>query len=289
MFFDPGTTTFLRDLLPWAGAFFRIITEMGGETFLVPFLLIGFWAYRKRESMIITFILIVSIITHYWLKYVIANPRPPTSYWYGDVEAVNFSTPSGHAQNAGTLYSWLACKVKTWWMMLTSGILIFLIGISRIYLGVHFLGDVLLGWAIGIAIGLVAFYFETQISDFASQIKEEYWYLLLFVIGFILVIVSSVLPYPPGDNFGAYGGLIMGAAVAFPLEKRYVNFDLGPHIGRPNFIARVVIGLVLVIGVMMGLSQFLPTSEIWLRALRYFTVVFVGVFLWPLIFKRLGL
>jgi membrane-associated phospholipid phosphatase len=287
MFFDPSITTFLRDLLPWAGAFFSIVTEMGGELFLISVLLIGFWAYRKRESMIITLILIVTILTNYWLKYVIGNPRPPASYWFGDVEATNYSTPSGHAQNAGTLYSWLAGKVKNWWMILASLTLMFLIGISRVYLGVHFLGDILLGWAIGIVIGLVAFYFEPQISDFASRIKTEYWYLLLFIIGIVLLVLGSVLPYPPGDNFGAYGGLTMGAAAAFPLEKKYVDFDL--VVGRPRLVARVVIGLVLVIGLMLGLSPFLPTSEIWLRAIRYFTVAFVGIFLWPLIFRKAGL
>jgi membrane-associated phospholipid phosphatase len=287
MFFDPNITTFLRDLLPWAGAFFSIVTELGGELFLISVLLIGYWAFRKREAMIITLVLIVSILANYWLKYAIGNPRPPVSYWYGDVEATNFSTPSGHAQNAGTMYSWLAGKVKTWWMILASLILMFLIGISRVYLGVHFLGDILLGWAIGIVIGIAAFYFEPQISDFASRVKTEYWFLLLFIIGIAMLVIGSVLPSPPGDNFGAYGGLTIGAAVAFPLEKRYVNFDL--DVDRPRLIARIVIGLVLVIGLMLGLSPFLPTDEIWLRTIRYFTAAFVGIFVWPSIFKKAGL
>ncbi|MFW9886836.1 MAG: phosphatase PAP2 family protein [Candidatus Thorarchaeota archaeon] len=287
MIFDPNITTFLRDLFPWAGAFFSLVTELGGELFLISVLLIAFWAYRKREAIVITLILIVSILTNYWLKYFIGNPRPPASYWYGDIDATNYSTPSGHAQNAGTMYSWLGAKVKTWWMILASIILIFLIGISRVYLGVHFLGDVLLGWAIGIIIGLVAFYFEPQISEFASRFRTDYWYLLLFIIGTILLVIGSILPYPPGDNFGAYGGLTVGAAVAFPLENRYVNFDL--EVGRPRLITRVVIGLVLVIGVMLGLSGILPTAEMWLRTIRYFTIALVGIFLWPLIFKKAGL
>ena len=288
MLFDPDITTFLRDTLPWAGAFFSIVTEMGGLVFIVSLLLVGYWTYRKREAMIITFILLVSIITNYWLKYAIGSPRPATTYWYGDVEATNYGSPSGHAQNSSTLYTWMAGKAKTWWMSLASIILILIIGISRIYLGVHFLGDVLFGWTIGIALGLVTFRFEEQFADFASRIRSEYWYLILFIIGFLLVVASSVLPYPPGDNFGAYGGLTMGAAIAFPLENRYVKFELG-QIRTPRLIARVIIGLLLIIGVMLGLSPILPTSEIWLRTLRYFIVAIVGVFLWLLIFKKIGL
>ncbi|MFW9912368.1 MAG: phosphatase PAP2 family protein [Candidatus Thorarchaeota archaeon] len=287
MVFDPSITTFMRDLLPWAGAFFSLVTEMGGEIFLVSVLLIAFWSYRKREAIVLTLIIIVSVLTNYWLKYVIGNPRPPASYWYGDLDATNYSTPSDHAQNAGAMYSWLGAKVKTWWMILVSIILMFLIGISRVYLGVHFLGDILLGWSIGITIGLVAFYYESQISLFASRLRTEYWYLLLFIIGIILLVIGSILPYPPGDNFGALGGLTIGAAVAFPLENRYVKFDL--EVGMPRLIARVVIGLVLVIGMMLGLHEVLPTAEIWLRTLRYFLVAFVGIFLWPMIFKRAGL
>ncbi|MFW9802023.1 MAG: phosphatase PAP2 family protein [Candidatus Thorarchaeota archaeon] len=288
MLYDPNIATFLQDTLPWAGAFFSILSEMGGLVLIVSLLLTGYWTYRKRETMIITLILVVSVIANYWLKYAFASPRPATTYWYGEVEATNYGLPSGHAQNSSTLYTWLAGKVKTWWMVLVSTILIVMIGVSRVYLGVHFLGDVLVGWAIGIAIGLGAFYFEKQISDFASRIKSVYWYLLFFIIGLILVVVSSILPYPPGDNFGAYGGLTMGAAIAFPLENRYVKFELG-QIRTPRLIARGIVGLLLVLGVMLGLSQILPTSEIWLRTLRYFAVAFVGIFLWPLIFEKIGL
>ncbi|MFX0107335.1 MAG: phosphatase PAP2 family protein, partial [Candidatus Hodarchaeota archaeon] len=185
MFFDPNITTFLRDLLPWAGQFFSLITEIGSDMVYIAVLLIGYWTFRKRESIILTLVLMFSFVINYWLKYIIANPRPPETYWYEGAEAYNYSTPSGHAQNPGTVYTWIAAKVKTWWMVLVSLILIILIGISRVYLGVHFLGDVLIGWGIGISIALLSIYFEAPIGRLFSKFKECYWLLMLFTLGFV--------------------------------------------------------------------------------------------------------
>jgi membrane-associated phospholipid phosphatase len=287
MFFDPNITTFLRDLLPWAGTFFRLVTEVGSDLVYISLLLIGYWAFRKRESIVLALILMISFTVNYWLKYVVANPRPPSTYWYGDIEAPHYSTPSGHAQNPGTFYAWIAAKVKTWWMILASTILILVIGISRVFLGVHFLGDVLIGWGIGITLALSCVHFEAKIERFLSRFREDYWFLGLFVLGFALTLLSSNLPYPPDDNFGAYGGLIMGIAVSLSLERRYINFDM--ETTDVKKAARIVFGLILVLVLMIGLSPILPSEEIWLRALRYFAIVFVGAVVWPYIFNRVNL
>ncbi|MFX0107334.1 MAG: hypothetical protein ACFE7R_03555, partial [Candidatus Hodarchaeota archaeon] len=99
--------------------------------------------------------------------------------------------------------------------------------------------------------------------------------------------LSSVLPYPPEDNFGAYGGLIMGIAISLYLDRRFVNFTV--ETTPVKKILRIIVGLVLVLILMLGLSPILPSEEIWLRALRYFSVVFVGAFIWPFIFNKAGL
>jgi membrane-associated phospholipid phosphatase len=293
MLFDPNITLFLRDLLPWAGEFFKIISEVGDIPFYVAIIFVAYWTFGKREAILTSLVMIVSIFVNYWLKYVIANPRPsnvpPNDYWYEGVEATNFSTPSGHAQNSAFFYGWISGKLKKWWMLLVSIIFVFLIGISRVYLGVHYLGDVLLGWGVGIVMVLIILRFESSLADFASRYKSEHLWLTLFVFGFIITFASTFLPYPPGDNFGAYGGMIMGLGIAVPLEQRFVNFESVSEFRSASAVVRIVIGVILVLGAMLGLSSFLPTAEVWLRTLRYFIVVFLGIFVWPLIFKKAGL
>jgi membrane-associated phospholipid phosphatase len=290
MVFDPGITDALRDALPGLGDFFMLITQLGGEIFYIAFLLVLYWAYNKREAILATFVLVVSVLLNYWLKFAIANDRPPASNWLPGVEATNYSTPSGHAQNSAALFGWFAVRIKRWWMFLVAIILAFLIGISRVYIGVHFLGDVLLGWVIGIVVVIIFFYLENPVREYLSKYSIDYWLVLLMVFGVVLTFISWILPPPPEDNFGSYGGLVVGLALGLILEKRFVNFSVEPHEGQKWRLGlRVIIGLVLVIGLMVGLSPFLPSEEIWLRMIRYMLVALTGIFIWPAIFKKANL
>ncbi len=291
MFFDPAVTEFLRDLLPWAGPLFRAITELGSELFFVGLILTGFWAYKKRASIITSYVLLVAVVSNYWLKLAIANPRPDPSYWYPGVEATNYSTPSAHAQNTSTLFGWFSIRSKKPWVIAVSIILVVLIGLSRVYLGVHYLEDVLLGWSIGIVTLLVITRLERPITEILSRYNSDYLYLFLFLFGAAATIVNTyILPLPPGDNFGALGGLIMGMAVGYPLEAKYVNFETAPpNEQKWRLFLRVLIGFCLVVVAMIGLSPLLPSVNVWARALRYFITVIVGVVIWPAIFKRVGL
>ncbi len=91
------------------------------------------------------------------VKLLVARPRPPLS----DARIVvdGFSFPSGHATVATTLYGTLAYVLLRGWqrrheplrIMLSIGVtlLIFAVGLSRVYLGVHYPSDVLAGWAAG--------------------------------------------------------------------------------------------------------------------------------------------
>ncbi len=287
MLFDPGLTDVLRNILPGLGDFFFLVTQLGGTLFYVVALLIAYWAYNKRAAIFVTYILIVSILSEYFLKVIIANDRPPASNWHPEADPPNYSTPSGHSQNSATLYGWLTAKTKTWWMALVSVIMVGLIGISRIYLGVHYLGDVLFGWALGIVIVILFVYLEKPGRDYLSRYNTEHLLLVLFVVGFLLTLIASVLPPPPNDNLGAYGGLTMGFAIGLILEMRFVDFTTEPAEGQKwRLIPRVLIGLIIVIGVMYGLAPILPSEEIWLRALRYSLVAITGIFVWPAIFKK---
>jgi len=288
--FDPAITQALRDLLPWAGEFFKFITAIGGELVYIGIILIGYWTIKKREAILAAVILTAAILSNYWLKYMIANPRPDSSLWLEGVDTTNYSTPSGHAQYSATFYGWFALKIRTGWMYALSLILTLLIGVSRVYLGVHYLGDVLLGWAIGLVMVFLLYRFQEQISALIARTGIETASALFLVVGLVMMAVSTLLPPPPGTNFGDVGGFTMGLAVAIPLERRYVSFTVeAPDGKRWKLALRVVIGMLLIMTLLIGLEPLLPSSDLWLRAVRYFLVTLTGIFVWPLIFKRVGL
>lgn len=290
MLFDPGITDVLRNVLPSLGEFFLFISQIGGELAYIVLLLIGFWAVNKRESIIAMYVLLVAVLSNYWLKVIIANDRPPVGNWYPGTDPINYSTPSGHSQYSASLYGWFSVRVRTWWMAIVGIILTGLIGISRVYLGVHYLGDVLLGWGIGIVIVLLIFYIESPVREYLSRYQTEYLLLALGVIGFLMTLIASLLPLPPNDNFGSYGGLTVGLALGLVLEMRFVNFSVEPLEGKKwRLVLRVVVGLILVIGLLLGLEPLLPTELIWLRMVRYCLATVVGLFVWPYIFKKANL
>ena len=287
MWFDPGITDILRDILPGLDDFFFWVSQLGGELFYIVLLLIIYWAYNKKEAIMATYILLIAIISNFWLKVIIAKERPPSSNWHVSADPPNYSTPSGHSQYSATLYGWFTARLKTRWMALIAIILTGLIGVSRVYIGVHYIEDVLLGWAFGIITILIILRFEKPARDFLSKYKSENLLLGLALIGLLMTLIAAILPQPPNDNFGAYGGLTIGFALGLILEMRFVAFSNEGE--RWRLILRVAIGLILVIGAMGLLAMALPTELIWLRTIRYILIAIIGVFIWPAIFKKLNL
>jgi hypothetical protein len=220
----------------------------------------------------------------------IVKDRPPSSYWHVDADPPNYSTPSGHSQYSATLYGWFTAKTKTWGIALIGTILTVMIGLSRIYLGVHFLEDVLLGWGIGIIIVIILFYMERPAREFLSRYNTEHLLIILMIIGFLMTLFAAIIPQPPNDNFGAYGGFVIGLPLGLVLERRFIDFSNEPHEGKKwRLVLRIAIGLVLVMGVMAVLGPLLPSEQIWLRTLRYFLISLTGIFVWPAIFKKANL
>ena len=290
--FGIGIVQYIQDILGWAAPFFRVITELGSELFYITIILAGYWAYNKRHTIAAAAALIVSLLTCYWLKVIIANPRPDISYWYDGYGDVNFSTPSGHAQNSTVFFGWISIKAKRIYLSVISVILIFLIGISRVVLGVHYLEDVILGWGVGILLLIILVYLEPHVTKFLENKSDLLIYGSLFIFGLVATIITTAV-FPPeaipaNDSFGAYGGLLMGLAIGLPIEKRYINFGIRLE-DKKRLILRVVIGLAFVLGIMIILSQILSSEVLWERTLRYLIVVICGIAVWPAIFKRANL
>ncbi|MEN3296361.1 MAG: hypothetical protein V7642_5614 [Burkholderiales bacterium] len=90
------------------------------------------------------------------LKYTLARERPTTLYGHRAIE--QFSFPSGHATSSMVIYGFLAFLLSRKQtvnvrvaIVATTAILVALIGFSRMYLGAHWLSDVLAGFALGLA------------------------------------------------------------------------------------------------------------------------------------------
>lgn len=144
---------------PEMDGFMLFVTEMGSNFMLSLLLVIGMiWLFFKRKNlwgMLFYFITVAGGgLLNLWLKNLFGRERPNVNRI---TEADGLSFPSGHSMGSMTYYGFLIYLVlrskrkplsKLGFGVLF-GLVILLIGISRIYLGVHYPSDVLAGYMAG--------------------------------------------------------------------------------------------------------------------------------------------
>lgn len=139
---------------------FRAVTILGDRPILVPLVLVvGLTlGFRRRSWAPLAFLVAVqlgSIILYNAVKALVARPRPSI----GPVvaSATGYGFPSAHATQAAAVWGALAVlalrSLADRWarraVTVAATALVVLIGVSRLYLGVHWATDVVSGWALG--------------------------------------------------------------------------------------------------------------------------------------------
>jgi len=157
-------------LNPWHGpfldAFFTGLTFLGDGLFSVVVCIILLLLRRYFRAWQVITAFLASALLAQILKSLFSMPRPkeffgPARYPYfiDGVTLVGFSSfPSGHTVSIFALATLLALfeKNKKWNILYLSGA--FLVGYSRIYLGQHFLGDILMGSVIGVSVAVLVYW-----------------------------------------------------------------------------------------------------------------------------------
>ena len=149
---------------------FGYITLLGGS-YVAIFVLLLFlsWLFRRRQILILytfLFVFLLAEASSYLLKIAINRPRPETAM----LKEFTPSFPSGHTLTATVLYggiavvlSWLVkrgliSKKRAAVLVSLLSATVFLVGISRLYLGVHYFTDVAGGFLVGsLFVGILYF------------------------------------------------------------------------------------------------------------------------------------
>ncbi|PMC39221.1 phosphatase [Bacillus sp. UMB0899] len=157
---DNNVTLFFEQIrLPIATELFLFISDIGSIKYALPICIgIAIFLLYKRKWLDVglLFLLFFSVRQmNYFLKELFLRERPSYDAVY---QATHYSFPSGHSMNSAAIYGFLCYLILSYFvrsnnqkvMTLTLTIcLVMLIGVSRIYLGVHYLTDVLAGWSAG--------------------------------------------------------------------------------------------------------------------------------------------
>ncbi len=294
-FFGEVVNEWFQNTFPWMEWPFKIITFLGDPIVYIIILAIAFWILNKKDAIIAIYVLLTASFLNFFLKVVIQKPRPNVTRL---TSADGFSTPSGHAQTSTTVYGWIMFYFKKIWLYVVIPILVILICFSRVFLGVHYIGDVILGLLIGAAVLAALFFGIPPLVKWLDKLKD--WQKILIgesygVVVFLLTFFTGLYAnWPVGDTTNSAN--TVAALILFPFFIWIENKKIGMKndgIDWRSKLLRAIVGLVVVVGAYFGFSalfDLIVTSSYALGYLLRFTkygllVTILGL-LMPLIFSR---
>ena len=232
------------------------VTELGGETLFMLFMLVVFWCVDKNKGYFLMLLCFTGTAVTQMLK-------------------ITF------------------CITKKLWVRVVCMALALLIPFSRLYLGVHTPLDVgvsfLIGWLL-----VLAFYPLLEEIGHRGEVLERIWLILLVPAALFLLYALRVRAGASGDaaNFDhavktawSMLGLVIGAIVSVFADRHYTRFETQAVWWAQ--ILKVVLGLALTLAVRVALKAPL-TAAFGANSvgdgIRYFAVVLMAGTLWPMTF-----
>ncbi|KAF0106836.1 MAG: phosphatase [Anaerolineaceae bacterium] len=303
----------IQGLGSWLETPMEIFSFLGTEDFFMILLPVLYWCVDSKLGIRVAFVLLLSTGVNDALKLAFHWPRP---YWYSAevnrfAAETSFGIPSGHSQTAFAVWGMMAAWLKKWWAWLAAGLIVFFIGFSRLYLGVHFPHDVLFGWLVG---GLLLWLTVRFWDPVAARLKKMSFggqalaaflaslaLILLPLIPYLWLTLTSWQPDPAWASFaseavtlgGAFtsAGTLFGLGVGLAWLERQGGFKTSGAWWK--LILRFLLGVAGVLIIRYGLKFVFPEGETVLAySLRYLRYALIGAWVAggaPWIFLRLKL
>lgn len=272
--------------------FFSFVTYLGHELIPIALICILYWCANKRLAYKIGFSFFLSGLLTQCLKITFRVERP----WIKDPnftpvesavnEATSYSFPSGHTQAATSVYSSLALSFKRNWLRIICVAIFIVVGISRMYLGVHTFYDVAASMILTLIITLFVFSFTDKVFD---NRKCDIWISAIMIIFSAFTVIyavtlesRSVISLDAASDCVKSGSAGLAFAIGYFVERRYINFDTKAPLWLQ--IIKVAVGLGVALALKSGLKLILGESLLG-DAIRYFVLVGFIVIVYPLLFK----
>ncbi|WP_297714409.1 phosphatase PAP2 family protein [Clostridium sp.] len=259
---------------PFFDFLFQLITICGEQIVLISIISIIYWTLDKKFGEYIAYSVLTSVLLNNAIKDIFKMKRPIGEEGIRTLReqtATGYSFPSGHTQGASSFYGAMAIYLKKRVMYIIAAVMIVLIGFSRLYLGVHYPKDVIVGGILGVLISLICY-------NLYNKVENK---MLLYVITFAIFIPA--LTFAHSADFIKGMGTYLGFIIGIYIEKKYVNFSTEGNTG--NKIIRVLLGIVILLVLQLGLKVLLPSATIF-SFIRYSLISLVGIGVYPMVFKK---
>ncbi len=268
----------------WLDTAMLAITSAGSHLFYMLALPVLYWCWDKKKALYTGALFLIGISVNDFIKTLFNNPRPdPAKLLPGIAElAARYRPkgpgfPSGHTQGAVLLWGSIALLARPRAVRALCAAMIVLIPYSRLYLGVHYLGDVIGGFFFG-AVCFAVIYPAAKLTERHYRAANSAVLILLLML--VPIAVSCLVPgHQINTTMGTISGFMIGALLA---EER-VRFN--PRNGPAATAIKIGIGLAVVFALRLGLKQVLPDIPA-AGFFRYWCIGFWCSFGAPLVFGK---
>lgn len=284
----------------------ELITMIGEEYIAIFILAAIYLLFNKRIAQKIIFEIAVAQSLNGLIKNFVQEPRP--HQMASDVldmrHAEGYSFPSGHSQMTGVWLNGLAIEIdkakKIKWPYYIANVLLVLVMMSRMYLGQHFLVDVICGGLLGVGCAFLMSYLYDSYER-KGKLNLLYQMTCLIYVPFALYFMITCGKYGEfGYSFFKMFGLLIGVSLAYGFEKKYVNFTYDIPVWKK--VVRILGAVVVILGVKSGLGaiftligDYAVAQGDWghavyhlLHSIRYGLLAFAAMGLYPWVFKKLN-
>jgi undecaprenyl-diphosphatase len=167
----------------WLAEVGRDLTALGGVAVLsiATAIVVGYYLIlgKRRAALFVVFATLGGLILSSLLKHLFDRPRPEVVPHLSYVSSSSF--PSGHSMLSATVYLTLGSllmrltpkrRVKLYYLLVAMT-LTFLVGISRVYMGVHYPTDVLAGWTAGLVWALLCWLLARTLQQRGTVERDD--------------------------------------------------------------------------------------------------------------------
>ena len=260
--------------------FFSIFTLFGEELVVAGVIAVIYICFNKEfgERAIVT-VLSASCITtavksgvRRLRPYAAGNVPKADNFLTADLDA-DMSFPSGHATASSGFFAALSVRFRKAYIIAPSAVLVFLIVLSRLYLGVHYPSDVLAGLVVGIGMAFL----------WALVYKGFYKARLYIYLGFAaLTLIPLFIPAMQTKSMFEMSAIALATAIGLIVGNKFIKFeDTDKWVKR---IVRLAL-MALIAAIPYLLLGLLPETTLWFKFLQYFVTISAAIPGTPLLIK----
>ncbi len=281
MLWEPGPILAVQTFFgPGWSSFFSAVTFFATIKAVMVVVSMALWLASRRLAYSLVGVLLLAAVVDSLLWTLLGVPRPEDPRIAVRAHVGVSSFPSGHVVTATVVYGLLAARDRI--PFAVPVVLIPAIMLSRLYLGVHYLADVLGGLLIGLLLMALFLRAWPKVADWLSRLP-----LWLFLTAGLLAPFAILLFVGISPRGWALLGVGLASGIGLTLEYKYVRFDPGKATLRQQAL-KGAIGLGGM-GALLLAHGLLVDGRLFLDAVLLALAVLWGVLGAPALFARMGL